>query len=119
MKIAVSSRGKELDSEVDQRFGRAAYFVVVDSETFDFVVVDNQAAAQAMQGAGIQAAKAVANKGAEVLLTGNCGPKAFTTLNTAGIDVVLNVGGTVRSAVEGFNKGDFQTAGGPNVDPHW
>lgn len=119
MKIAVSSKGAGLDSEVDRRFGRAAYFVVVDPGTFDFEVVENRTVAQSMQGAGIQAAKAVAQKGAKVLLTGNCGPKAFSALSAAGIDVVLDVSGSVRATVEGYLKGEYRAARGPNVDPHW
>ena len=119
MKIAVSATGKALDSEVDPRFGRAPYFVVVDSETNDFEVHENTQNLNLPQGAGIQAGKTIANSGADVLLTGNCGPKAFAVLEQAGIAVVIGAKGKVSEAVSAYLKGDIGSASGPNVDGHW
>ena len=62
MKIAVTSKGVDLDSEVDPRFGRAAYILVVDSETLSFDALDNKENVNAFKGAGIQAAKMVSEK---------------------------------------------------------
>ena len=70
MKIAVTSKGTDLDSEVDPRFGRAAYIIIVDSETLEFEVVDNKENVNALKGAGIQAARMASDKKADVLLTG-------------------------------------------------
>ncbi len=119
MKIAITSKGQDLDSQVDPRFGRAAYILIVDTETFDFEVMDNTENANALKGAGIQAATMVSDKGADVLLTGYCGPKAFTTLKAAGIKVGNDTAGTVRQAVEFFNEGQVSFADGANVDGHW
>ena len=105
MKIAVTSKGKDLDSEVDPRFGRAAYIIIVDPDTLEFETVDNSENVNAFKGAGIQAGVTVNKKGAKVLLTGFCGPNAFKTLDAAGIKVVADVKGTVREAVETFKKG--------------
>ena len=80
MKIAVTSQGKDLNSQVDPRFGRAAYVIIVDSDTNDFKVIDNGENVNAMKGAGIQAASNVVNSGAKVLLTGFCGPNAYKAL---------------------------------------
>jgi len=80
MKIAVTSKGTSLGSEVDPRFGRAAFILVVDSESFDFEVIDNSENINAFKGAGIQAASMISDKGAEILLTGYCGPNAFKAL---------------------------------------
>ena len=88
MKLAVTAKGPELDSEVDPRFGRAMYIIVVDEESLDFEAVDNSANANAFKGAGIQAATMISGKGAEVLLTGYCGPKAFQVLVALG-NIVL------------------------------
>jgi predicted Fe-Mo cluster-binding NifX family protein len=76
MKIAVSATGGSLDAQIDPRFGRCSYFVVVESETMKFETVANTASG-AMGGAGIQAAQLVANRGAQVVLTGKAGPNAF------------------------------------------
>ncbi len=119
MKIAVSSTGKDLNSPVDPRFGRAQYFVIVDSDTMQVVdVIDNTSAQAAAHGAGINAATMVAQSGAEVVLTGRVGPKAFVVLSSAGIGVVSDMAGTVKDAVELFLSGKVQVDGGPSGVPH-
>ncbi len=118
MKIAITATGKTMDSPVDQRFGRAAYFVVVDTETMDFVVIDNENVAAA-GGAGISSAKAVVDTGAEAVLTGNCGPNAQRTLSAAGVRLYTGVTGTVAEAVELFKGGTLTEAEGPNVQSHF
>ncbi|MDL1967414.1 MAG: NifB/NifX family molybdenum-iron cluster-binding protein [Deltaproteobacteria bacterium] len=119
MKIAVTSKGKHLDSQVDPRFGRAAYILIVDTDSFDFEVVDNSENVNALKGAGIQTASMVSDKGAEVLLTGLCGPNAFKTLEVAGVKVANDVSGTVRDAVTVFNEGKSLFVDGANVEGQW
>jgi len=119
MKIAVTSKGKDLDSEVDPRFGRAAYIIIVDSETFSFEVLDNSENVNALKGAGIQAATMVSEKGAEVLLTGFCGPNAFKAMNAANIGVANDAGGSVREAVQAYVDGKLPLAEAANVEGHW
>ena len=119
MKIAVTSKGTNLDSQVDPRFGRAAYIIIVDTETFEFEVLDNKENVNALKGAGIQAASMVSDKGAEVLLTGYCGPKAFMTLEAAKIRVANDVEGTIEDAVKSFNEGKLTFADKANVEGQW
>lgn len=119
MKIAVTSKGKDLDSQVDPRFGRAAYILIVDTDSFEFEVVDNSENVNALKGAGIQAAVMLSDKGAEVLLTGFCGPNAFKTLEAAGVKVANDASGTVRDAVNAFNEGKLPFADGANVEGQW
>jgi len=88
MKIAVTSTGKELTSEMDPRFGRAAYFLIVDPETMEFETVENSQNINLPQGAGIQAGQTIADKKVDTLVTGNCGPKAFRILQAANIKVI-------------------------------
>jgi len=73
MKIAVTSTGSTLDSQLDPRFGRAAYFIIVDADTLQFDAIENDNTA-APGGAGVNAAKLVADQAAEAVITGNCGP---------------------------------------------
>ena len=80
MKIAVTSQGPDLNSQVDPRFGRAKSFLVVDTETGEFSVHDNTQNLNAAQGAGIQAGRTVVDLGVSAVVTGNVGPKAFATL---------------------------------------
>jgi len=119
MKVVVTATGTTLESEIDPRFGRARYFLLVNSETNEITVLDNQQNQQAAGGAGIQAAETIANAGAEVLLTGHCGPKAFRALQAAGVKIALGASGTVKSAMESFNKGEYQFANSADVESHW
>jgi len=114
MKIAISSTGPDLDSQVDPRFGRCRYFLIIDRETREFEAVQNPHVLT-MGGAGIQSAQLVANKGAEVILTGNCGPNAFQTLSAVGVKVIVGIAGTVREAIERYKRGDLQPATQPSV----
>ena len=119
MKIAVTSRGAELDSEVDPRFGRARYFVIVDTDSGEAQAVDNEQNLNAAQGAGPQAAQLVAQHGGEALLTGHVGPNAFRALSAAGIKIYSGAEGTVRDAVEQFKAGKLAQAGGADVQGRW
>ncbi len=119
MKIAITAKDKGFDSEVDPRFGRANSFFIFDTETREFHDVDNSQNLQAMQGAGIQAAKVIADSGAKALITGNVGPKAFTALNSAGIDIYIGAEGTVEKAVESYINGELEKAENANVEGHW
>jgi predicted Fe-Mo cluster-binding NifX family protein len=119
MKIAVTSQGKVLGSRVDPRFGRAAYILIVDTETWDYEILDNKDNLNALQGAGIQAASDISHKGAEVLLTGFCGPNAFKTLNAAGIKVANGASGTVIEAIKAFMNGKMPLSDSPNAEGHW
>ncbi|MBW1708903.1 MAG: NifB/NifX family molybdenum-iron cluster-binding protein [Deltaproteobacteria bacterium] len=119
-KIVVTCQGQSLDDKVDPRFGRAANFLVVDSETLEFQVLDNSATNSMAQGAGIQSAQTVANAGAEAVLTGFVGPKAFQALNAANIKIGQGLEGvTVREAVARFNAGEVEIASKPSREGHW
>lgn len=101
MKIVVSATGMELSSIVDPRFGRAAFLLIIDSDTGTLLeAIDNSLGRDAAQGAGISAAALVADKGVKAILTGRVGPKAMPVIEKAGIQVVSDVSGTVREAVE-------------------
>ena len=119
MKVAITSQGAELSSAVDPRFGRAKYFIIADTESGGFKTVNNAQNLNAAQGAGIQAAQNVSAKGAEVLITGHCGPNAFRTLSAAGIKVVVGAEGTVAEALEKFKAGELKESEGADVEGHW
>ncbi len=119
MKIAITAKGADLTSEVDPRFGRAALIIIIDSETMEITVLDNSANATSFKGAGIQAATMIHDRGAQVLMTGYCGPKAFQTLQAAGIKVISDVSGTVGEALALFKKGEVQYLESANAEAHW
>jgi len=118
MKICVSAVANSLDAQLDPRFGRCPYFVIVDSESMQFEAIPNVASG-AMGGAGIQAAQVIAGKGVKLLITGNVGPNAFQALSVAGIKIVTGAFGTVREAVEKYKKGELRETGAPTVGGHF
>lgn len=118
MKIAVTVTGPHSDDHVESRFGRCAYFLIVDTETKESEALENPNIALD-GGAGIQSAQMMAERGVQVVLTGNCGPKAFQVFDAAGIQVVTGVSGSVRQAIEQFGAGAFPGASGPNVASHY
>ena len=91
-------------------------FLVFDTETSDLKVVDNTPNLNAAQGAGIQAAESLSRLGVEILITGHCGPKAFRTLQTAGIQVIVGAEGTVQEALRKFQAGGLKRAENADVE---
>ena len=119
MRIAVTSKGTDLSSELDERFGRAKYFIIFDTDTGEHRAVDNEVNLNAAQGAGIQSGELVVRHRAGVLLTGHCGPKAFRVLNAAGVTVFNGLAGTVEQAIESYSKGELKKSEAPDVQGHW
>ena len=115
MKICVTSQGDSLDAQVDPRFGRCPYFVIVDTDTAEFEAVQNPNVT-GMGGVGVQSGQFMSEKQVKAVLTGNVGPNAFRTLQAADIDVITGVSGSVKEAVERYKNGQLKAADDPNVD---
>ena len=115
--IAVSAEGTNLDSLIAQSFERCPYFIFVDPDTMDFDVIANSGAT-ASGGAGVAAAQMVASKGVDVVLTGNCGPNAFSVLESAKIKVMTGVTGTVQDAIKDYKAEKYEATSQANVGPH-
>ena len=118
MKVALSSSGKDLDSPIDPRFGRCAYFLIIETDDMNFESIDNENIALS-GGAGIQSAQFVASKGVKAVITGNCGPNAVRTLSAAGIELFVGQTGTVREAVERYRNGKLRPTNKANVSDHY
>jgi len=118
MKIGISSTGKDLDAQVDPRFGRCSYFLIVDTDTMSFESISNESA-MTSGGAGIQAAQTVAKAGVKVIITGNVGPNAFQTLSAAGIKVITGNFESVKEAVEKYKKGELEETKAASVGSHF
>lgn len=103
MKLAVTAAGGDLDSPVDPRFGRCSYFILIDPQTLAFEAFANPFVDR-QGGAGIQAGKLMVEKGVSAVLTGRCGPNAQEVLDAAGVRIVPDCAGTVRSALERFTQ---------------
>ena len=115
MIIAVTAQGKTPESLVEQRFGRTNGFVLFNTNTREYSFLGNSMNANATQGAGIQTAQYVANNNVNIVITGNCGPKAFSALKAAGIQLSLGATGTVQDCIQQWENGSIQYAAAPNV----
>ncbi len=109
MKLAASATGKELDSQIDPRFGRSAYFIIIETDDMSFEAFENENIGM-NTGAGISSANFIVSKEVKALLTGNCGPKAMQVFSAAGIDVFTGQTGIVKDAVENYKKGLLQSS---------
>lgn len=118
MKIAITAKGNTLEDPVDPRFGRCPVFLIVDTDTLETEAIDNTNAALG-GGAGIQSAQLMAERDVKAVLTGNCGPNAYQTLNAAGIEVIVGVSGRIRDVLEQFKAGSLSATQGPNVASHF
>lgn len=118
MKIAITSSGPDFDAEVDPRFGRCQYFLIVELNDLSFEAIENSNIA-AGGGAGIQSAQLMAEKGIKAIITGNCGPNAYQTLSAAGIEVIVGAAGIVRDVLEMYRRGELASAVDASVPSHF
>ena len=107
MKICITSDGNNLESNVDPRFGRCAYFIIYDTETDNYQIIPNENA-QGVGGVGIKNATMIAEKGVELIITGNIGPNASRVFNEFGIKVITGVNGKIKEVIDNFKKGNIK-----------
>jgi predicted Fe-Mo cluster-binding NifX family protein len=109
MNIVVSAAGPGMESQVDNRFGRCPYFILVEVEGKKIKghkSIENTSANQ-MGGAGMTAAQAVADMKADAIITVNMGPRAFIVFKQLGMEIYQGTG-TVKKAVEDFISGKLK-----------
>jgi predicted Fe-Mo cluster-binding NifX family protein len=119
MKVAITAKGANLGCRMEPRFGRAEHLLIVDTMTGMCDTHDNSRNAEAVSGAGVHAAKMVADWGADALLTGHVGPKAFQVLDAAGVDVYFAASGTAQDALRAFESGQLAALARPDVSSRW
>ncbi|MCP4547656.1 MAG: dinitrogenase iron-molybdenum cofactor biosynthesis protein [bacterium] len=119
MKIAITTTGDSLQAPLDMRFGRAVGFLIYDLDKGTAEFVSNSQNLNAAQGAGIQAAQTLVATGAEGLITGHCGPKAFQVLEAAGVAVFNTRAANVDEALTLYKKGDLTAVASADVEGHW
>lgn len=107
IKLAIPSEGKDLSSNVCMSFGRTHYFIVVDSETLDFEVIDN-VAVSSQGGAGIKAAQSIVDSKSACVITFNCGQNAADVLKAGDIKIYKAVTGSISDMVTKFNNGELE-----------
>jgi predicted Fe-Mo cluster-binding NifX family protein len=120
MKYAVSVKEQTLDAEIDRRFGRAMQFAIYDTANRSCSWHQNTQNYNAAQGAGIQTAQNVIDLGADAVISGHCGPKAYRILSAAGIIVyAVESNVTLQDAVKMAENGELKALEGADVEGHW
>jgi len=117
MKICITAVSNTLESQIETRFGRSPWFIIIDPETMNYEAVPNSAI-KSMHGAGIQAARLVAEKGVNVVISGNIGPNAYSALSSEGITVIAGASGIVKKALERYKNGELKQLKSPTVKGH-
>lgn len=103
MKIGISSTGQDLNSQVDQRFGRCDFFIIIQTDDMSFDIFENENKSLT-GGAGIKCATFLDSKDVEVVLTGNCGPNAENIFSKCGMNLITGQSGVVKKVVENYIK---------------
>jgi predicted Fe-Mo cluster-binding NifX family protein len=118
MRVIVTTTTGDLDASVDPRFGRGAYFLLVDTDSWAWEGHIN-GGMDAAGGAGTLAAQFAASHHVEAVLSGDFGPNAYTALTAAGIRMHLTgASRTARDAVALFKAGMLQEVRAPTAAGH-
>ena len=115
MRICITATEQDLDAIVDQTFGRAPFFLFVDSETLRTEAVQNR---PGTHGAGIRAAQIVAEKGASVVLTGRISSNAYEALAAAGVEIYVGGTGLAKEGLQAYQAGRLSRAKTPTRGNH-
>ncbi len=108
MKVLVTSQGPTVDALADERFGRAAYFVIFDGQSAEPKIMKNPGFSSD-HGAGVVASQSVAEEQVDVVITGHLGPNAVNSLQAAGITAYrLPSQSTVKAAFDAFAAGELE-----------
>ncbi|MGI6484856.1 MAG: dinitrogenase iron-molybdenum cofactor biosynthesis protein [Thermoanaerobacterales bacterium] len=117
MKVAITSTGKDLESMMDERFGRCSYFIITDTDSDEFQVFENRYVGGA-HGVGVQVSQFIADKGVDAVITGNVGPNAMSVLGGAGIQVFMARSMTVKQALQSLSEGKLGEINAPTKGKH-
>ncbi len=119
MKIAIPTDKNDLGEMIYEAFGRAKNFMLIDSNTYEFSLIENTQNLNAAQGAGIQSAQNVIKAGADVVIAMNLGPKAHKVLCGSGVKIYAGKKATLKENVDLFLKDDLDAMAEANKEGHW
>ena len=118
MKIAIPAKDRQPSAAVDDRLGRAQWFVLYDTDTQAWDAIENAPTQQPLHGAGVQSGESLIRAGVTAVLATHCGPNAFRVLQASGITVFLGAQGTVAETLAAYQSGSLQPADAADVGGH-
>lgn len=107
MKIAISSKGKDLNATVEPRFGRASYFIIIETDTLEYKLLENSGFNSA-HGAGVLTGQMISKEDVAAVITGNVGPNAFQTLIASEIKMYHASDIPIAEAIDAFKKDQLE-----------
>lgn len=119
MKVAITSRGSDLEAEFDPRFGRARFFILMDTDNGLFTAHDNARNFDLVGRAGVSAARDMVRLRVDALITEKVGPRTFAALQAGNTDIYVGASGQVRNAVAQFKRGELERIEEPTIEEHW
>jgi len=114
LKICLTAITNNLESQLDSRFGRSNYFIIMDPEKIQYEAIKNNIA-KVSERAGVLAAQIMVDKGIRFVITGNIGTRAMQALKTAGIEICIERNNTVKDAIAKFRRGEIKKTDTPSV----
>ncbi len=109
MKVAFSVNTQTENPNLERRFGRCPYFLVVDTETQNRTLLSNPGL-DSPHGAGTQAAQFLVGENIEAVISGDIGPNAYSVLDAAGVEMYSAGEGQVDALLVDFQAGKLQRA---------
>jgi len=117
MKVAISSAGTSIDSDVYPRFARCPYFVIYDTDSCISSYIINKEKDE-KEGGGIKVAKMISDLKIDSVITGSIGPNAYNFLYAALIEIYSGVTGTAEKNIQRLQKGELDPAVEPDAAPY-
>ena len=118
LKICISANGDNLNAFLDPRFGRAMFFLIINSDGKLIKAIKNTGQ-QAMRGAGVTAAQIVADEKVDVIITGNIGPNASIVLGTSKIKIFIGLPETpILDIIKKYQENKLQEIVGTEFSHH-
>ena len=106
MKIAIPADAQSMDSAVCPSFGRAPYYLIVDTKTEAPVFLKNPASAS-QGGAGVLASQFLVDQDIQAVVTPRCGRNAAQVIEAAGIGLYRSQAGTLQDNLKSFIDGNL------------
>ena len=119
MVIAVAANSKDPESLVGSRFCTAKYFHLIDLQAHDIKIIENKQSNCELSEVEQKAADLIIGNGVNMVLAGHCGPQAFNSLSTAGIQVIAAVHEKVKEAANDYCYWDDDNVYSLNAKPWW
>ncbi len=108
MRVVVASSGKDLSSKLADRFARAEFFIIYDTDSGEYEVLENSVAISQAHGAGPRVVQMIVSQGVDAIIVPGMGANAFDALSAAGIKAYFGRPTSVEENLELFKEGKLE-----------